>query len=313
MGEQTPYAAVYRQPDPVPDPSGLTRRFRLRTVLLPLLFLAIHWLAINMTAALYLVIYAFLQNGTINPMDFLADAEFMEQVLNEHYPVISTIYSAVLIPVYSLVLFWQKRRDSRSLWLGRVRGQQLFPALAVTVGVLGLTNLWFNLLLFLSEKNQLVDNLVQDYMETAGAVSPTVGYFWLILGISILKPVAEELLFRGIIQGELRKAMPEWIAIVIQALVFAAFHWQPIQISYVLLPGLLLGLLYAWTRSLWVPIAMHVAFNFLGSVLPALIGDDEVLAQIVGVSELVFILIGLLCLVYLFRIRPLQQAKGALH
>ena len=311
MDGQEPYTAASWQREPFPVLPGPTSRFRLRTVLIPLLFLGLHWLAINLTATLYIVIYAFVQSGVANPLDLLADIDKMNQVLNEQYPVISVIYSSLLMPFYILYLYLQKRRDSRAVWLNRMESRQLFPALAITVGLLGLINIWFNALTWFSESNQLVDKLLQDYIEVAGAFSPAVGYFWLILGISILTPIAEELLFRGIIQGELRKAMPEWAVVVIQGVLFAAFHWQPIQISYVLLPGLLLGLVYAWTRSLWVPIAMHIVFNFLGSVLPALVGEDEVLAQIVGVSELVFIVIGILCLIYLHRTRRTPQEPAA--
>jgi hypothetical protein len=311
MDGQEPYTAASWQGEPVPVLPGAANRFRFRTVLIPLLFLGLHWLAINLTATFYIVVYAFVQNSVVNPLDLLGDLEKMNQVLNEQYPIISVIYSSLLIPLYVLYLYLQKRQDSRSVWLNRVEGRQLLPALAITVGLLGLINIWFNVLTWLSESNQLVDRLLQDYIEVAGAFSPSVGYFWLILGISILTPIAEELLFRGIIQGELRKAMPEWVAVVIQGVIFAVFHWQPVQISYVLLPGLLLGLVYAWTRSLWVPIAMHILFNFLGSVLPALIGEDEVLAQIVGVSELVFIVIGILCLIYLQRLNRMRQEPAA--
>jgi hypothetical protein len=175
------------------------------------------------------------------------------------------------------------------------------------IGVLGVTNIWFNILLAWSEQNATIDRMIEEYMRTAGAFSPSTSFFWLILGISILAPIAEELLFRGIIQGELQRAMPEWAAIVIQGLIFALFHMQPVQVSYVILPGLLLGLAYAWTRSLWVPIAMHIAFNFLGSVLPALVGEDETLGQIVAISEMAFIVIGILCLVYLYKNRRNQS------
>ncbi len=283
------------------------RRFRWRTVLLPLAFLAIHWVAINMVASIYLVVYILLQSGTTNPLALLGDVEQLNRLLTEHYPLISVFYSGLLIPLYMLYLYLQKRQDPRSVWLERVSASQVFPSLAMAVGALGLINLWFNLLLFLTDYSPLLDRLMNDYMETANAFSPTQGYFWLILGISILTPAAEELLFRGILQGELHKALPDWAAVVIQAVVFAAFHWQPVQVSYVLLPGLLLGFAYAWTRSLWVPILMHMLFNFLGSVLPSLVGEDEVLGQIVGISEMAFILIGTLCLIYLYRNRKTER------
>ncbi len=118
--------------------------------------------------------------------------------------------------------------------------------------------------------------------------------------------------FRGIIQGELRRAMPEWLAVVIQALAFAIFHMQPIQSSYVFLPGLLLGAAYAWSRSLWVPIVMHIFFNLLGSLVPSLIQSDEMLVQIVGLTQMAFIPVAVAAAVYMFlssRKKKIQQQE----
>lgn len=298
-----------RLPGPVNAAKHLvrTRRFLPRTVLMPLVFLVLHWTASTMAATFYLVIYVFVR-GKVRPLEILGDQAQLEQILLAQYPIISVIYALILIPVYALYLFLRKQHDARTLWLGKPAIADVLPAIAVMIGVLGVTNVWFNMLMAWGAQNATIDTMIQDYLKTAGAFSPTTSYFWLILGISIMAPVSEELLFRGIIQGELRRAMPEWAAIVIQGLVFALFHMQPIQISYVILPGLLLGLAYAWTRSLWVPIIMHISFNFLGSVLPALIGEDETLGQIVGISEMAFILIGILCLIYLYQNRRGQQA-----
>ena len=286
----------------------LVRRFLPRTILMPLVFMILHWVASTMAATFYLVIFILVQGGPVNPLEILGDPSQLEKILIEQYPIIAVIYAAILIPVYSFYLFLRRQRDPRTLWLEKPVLTDILPSIAIMIGVLGVTNIWFNLLLAWGEQNTTIDQMIQEYMRTAGAFSPTTSFFWLILGISILAPIAEELLFRGIIQGELQRAMPEWAAIVIQGLVFALFHMQPIQVSYVILPGLLLGLAYAWTRTLWVPIIMHIAFNFLGSVLPALVGEDETLGQIVAISEMAFIAIGILCLIYLYKNRRNQPA-----
>jgi len=44
-------------------------------------------------------------------------------------------------------------------------------------------------------------------------------------------------------------------------------------------PLLALGAMYALTRSFWVPVLMHVVFNFLGSVVPALVLGHDNLSQ----------------------------------
>lgn len=288
----------------------MSLRFLPRTVLIPLVFLVLHWVASTMAATFYIVIFILVRGGPVNPLEILGDAGQLEKILIEQYPIIAVIYAAILIPVYALYLFLRKQRDTRTLWLEKPVLTDFLPSIAIMIGVLGVTNIWFNLLLAWGEQNATIDQMIQEYMRTAGAFSPTTSFFWLILGISILAPIAEELLFRGIIQGELQRAMPEWAAIIIQGLVFALFHMQPIQVSYVILPGLLLGLAYAWTRTLWVPIVMHIAFNFLGSVLPALVGEDEALGQIVAISEMAFIVIGILCLVYLHKNRRNQPVAA---
>lgn len=284
------------------------KRFSLRTILMPIIFLLLHYVASTMAAVFYLIIYILVSGGSVNPLEILGDQAQLEKILIEQYPIIAVIYAAILIPVYALYLFLRKQHDSRTLWLEKPALTEILPSIALMIGVLGVTNIWFNILLAWSEQNATINRMIEEYMRTAGAFGPTTSFFWLILGISILAPIAEELLFRGIIQGELQRAMPEWAAIVIQGLIFALFHMQPVQVSYVILPGLLLGLAYAWTRSLWVPIIMHIAFNFLGSVLPALVGEDETLGQIVAISEMAFIVIGILCLVYLYKNRRNQSA-----
>lgn len=286
------------------------RRFRPRTVLIPLLFLALHYIVINIAATLYVLVYAFIagssQSGGI--LAILQDPDLLNSIITEQYPIITVIYALALIPIYLIYLMLNRRRDGRSLLLERARMIDILPALAMMIGALGVTNIWFNLLTSLQDSVPFIDEQVQSYMETANAFSSSSGYLWLILGISIMAPICEELVFRGIIQGELRKAMPEWAAIIIQALIFALFHMQLLQISYVILPGLLLGLAYYWSRSILVPIFMHITFNFLGSALPAMIGEDEILNNILFYSEIAFILVGLLAAVFFWMNRRKKAA-----
>lgn len=287
------------------------RRFGARTILIPLLFMAVHWLAINISALIYMIAYLLLSGDALllDPGSLLGDSEFLNKILVEKFPIITVIYSSALIPVYLVFLHISRQRDKRSMLLESTRMDHLIPALAMMVGALGLTNLWFSLLQYLAGFNGTINRLLEDYIKQAEAFAPDAGYFWLILGITIMAPIAEELLFRGIIQGELRKAMPEWLAIVLQAIIFALFHMQPVQITYVLVPGLLLGIAYAWSRTLWVPVLMHILFNFLGSVLPALADGDEVLGAIIFYSEIAFIAVGILAGWYFFFNRRRAEAQ----
>jgi membrane protease YdiL (CAAX protease family) len=278
------------------------RRFQARTITIPLLFISIHFVMVNIVSIAYLMVLLLLKSitGTVDVMDILGNTDALNQLAQTHYPVITILYSLVLIPVYGAYLHYSHRRDARSLLLERVRILDILPGLAMAIGALGLTTLYFALLAKLAETSTFIAEQLDAYKKLSESFSPENGLIFLIIGISIMAPITEELLFRGVVQGEFRKAMPEPVAIVLQAVIFAFYHLQPVQISYALIPGLLLGMAYAWSRSIWVPILMHMLFNFLGSVLPILVGDDAMLNQIVATAQIAFIAAGLVAAIFFY-------------
>lgn len=92
------------------------------------------------------------------------------------------------------------------------------------------------------------------------------------LSIVVVGPLAEELVFRGIIQTRLLRAMPPWTAVVLQAALFGIIHGTPIQIVYALLLGLALGFLRSRTGSILPGFAAHAAFNAMNDPLGLLGG-----------------------------------------
>lgn len=95
------------------------------------------------------------------------------------------------------------------------------------------------------------------------------------LSIVVIGPLAEELVFRGIIQTRLLRAMPPWTAVVLQAVLFGIVHGTPIQIVYALLLGLVLGFLRSRTGSILPGFAAHAAFNAMNDPLGLLGGGAE--------------------------------------
>ena len=86
--------------------------------------------------------------------------------------------------------------------------------------------------------------------------------FYTILVIAVVPAIGEELLFRGYLQQKL----VNWLsnshtAILITAFLFSAihFHLQGIIPRFVL--GVLLGYLFYWSNSLWLPILAHFVNN----------------------------------------------------
>lgn len=87
--------------------------------------------------------------------------------------------------------------------------------------------------------------------------------------------LGEELLFRGLVQSDLTKALGWKWGIFLASLMFAVMHltWRSVpEVTFVFFAGVLLGCFYYKTRSLIGPIAMHAANNvILVAVLPYLV------------------------------------------
>ena len=86
--------------------------------------------------------------------------------------------------------------------------------------------------------------------------------------------IAEELLFRGLLQRDLMKALGWKWGLILAALIFAVMHltWRSIpELAFVFASGLLLGYLYYKTKSLVAPIVIHGIGNIiLVAVMPYL-------------------------------------------
>ena len=295
----------YSRADDYLSASFSGRKFGARTILIPILFILIHLVVVNITAAAFIladILSGSTGTGLLSDPSILMNTERLNEIIAKYTPQISFTYSLILLPIYFVYLRQSSRKNPDAVWLKRVSASEILPSLAIITGAMGITNLYFLALDWLSGRSALIEGLMNDYIELSGSLTAAdTNLIWLAIGIGIAAPVVEELLFRGIIQGELRRVMPEWAAIVVQAVLFSAFHMQIIQSSYVLLPGLLLGVAYAWSKSLWVPIAMHVLFNLLGSLVPGLVQANESLSGTVVMAEIIFIPIGIAAGIYFYR------------
>ncbi|MBR9923342.1 MAG: CPBP family intramembrane metalloprotease [Bacteroidetes bacterium] len=102
--------------------------------------------------------------------------------------------------------------------------------------------------------NELVQSLL--VMET-----PFELLFTLLI-MAAAPALGEEFIFRGLIQRllELKTNKPH-LAIFTAAVIFSAFHMQFEGFFPRLMLGLMLGYLFYWTRSIWVPVAVHFVYN----------------------------------------------------
>lgn len=84
----------------------------------------------------------------------------------------------------------------------------------------------------------------------------------------VLAPLAEEVIYRGVLYGGLRGVLGRGGALAVSSAVFAAIHPDLSVTAPILALGAVLAFVYERTGTLAAPIALHVAFNgwtFLGT------------------------------------------------
>ncbi len=159
--------------------------------------------------------------------------------------------------------------------------------LGYTLTVSGLTFMTLGVTLAICRYYGYETVQVHPFLELLSENPPLLTKILLFINPAVLAPIAEELIFRGMLQNSIRKFLlrlfnivspsssaktsldkpvPEyvtWAAIVISSFIFAVFHgnWQHWPALTVLSVGL--GYCYQRFGTLWLPIAIHAAFNLV--------------------------------------------------
>jgi uncharacterized protein len=114
---------------------------------------------------------------------------------------------------------------------------------------------------------------------------------FLTMGICLFAPACEEFFFRGLLQNGLAQHMTPSSAIVVTALIFSAFHLDPVGFIPRFELGVVFGLLAFQTKSLWTSIGAHFANNSFSMML-YFFSDDEPQQMLPWMIPLAFFVFG---------------------
>ncbi len=130
-----------------------------------------------------------------------------------------------------------------------------------------------------------------------------------IITISIIPAICEEVMFRGYIQRSFGFKFKPHIAALLTALFFALYHFNPYGIIPLAIIGFYLGFAAYKSQSLVIPIVLHFLNNFFAVILYFIIGDDELFKSNVSDAEsldaniLYFILLLIMFIALIFFIK----------
>ncbi|HEX7113267.1 MAG TPA: CPBP family intramembrane glutamic endopeptidase [Mizugakiibacter sp.] len=164
--------------------------------------------------------------------------------------VAALLLAAVMLALYARMVRWFERRPVREL-----------AADGATARVMG--GVAIGAALFVLVYLVLVALGVARWHGVEASVQ-----VWLALGAALAAAVGEELVFRGVVFRLLEDSFGTTVALIASAGLFGLVHagnpgatWIS-TVAIMLEAGALLGLAYAWSRSLWLPIGLHFGWNF---------------------------------------------------
>lgn len=137
-------------------------------------------------------------------------------------------------------------------------------------------------------------DFMSDLMEETTAATAPYEIVLNFIVISIVPAFCEEFLFRGAILTNLRP-FGRTNAVIISAVLFAMMHQNVGQLLYTFAAGIVLGLVYEYTGSIWNCTILHLFNNFIAVVQSVILekyGDTAHAAALLTLIEVVIYLVG---------------------
>ena len=211
------------------------------------------------------------------------DIESIMSVEREHSLLIAGIVAGISIPIFSLIY----RQD----WIWRVKGilgseQGEEPNASIgaylgTVLLMITASQALNILINVFKLNVIFPHYADNVNNTIISDPPLAV---VILVVGILVPVAEELVFRGLVFKRTQDYMGTFIAIFLSGLLFGIYHENMVQFIYATILGWLLAFIFSQTRNIVIPIVGHIVANLWSIVgqrlLPWIMPSDKTMAYV---------------------------------
>jgi uncharacterized protein len=131
-------------------------------------------------------------------------------------------------------------------------------------------------LVFLSLLSYLFPSLVTIFTQSSkvgdlAASASLADKVWLFLVLVVFAPLTEEFLFRGIILNRWSQKWGMAKSLLATSLFFGFLHANPVGLSMF---GLVMGLLYLRTQTLWIPVICHTLNNLVVFLVTATSNSD---------------------------------------
>jgi len=143
-----------------------------------------------------------------------------------------------------------------------------------------------------------------DYINFLLAIKPKgfLSFLAVALGVVIVAPFTEELLFRGFIQRIFMRNMRGALAVALGALLFGICHFDMPVLVPVTTLGILYGYLFLRTGNLFYPFLGHALFNLISLIRLHLASEGAIESSAVAYPDISWTAVSLVALLYGIRL-----------
>ncbi len=225
----------------------------------------------------------------------IRDSEELTAMATQQVLLITGLGGLVSIPVLRLFLKQDEaRRKSGHYELHKAPEKRVTPQI-----ILGTTLMSMGLCQVLNDLITLsgLEKLFPYYSQMETQIYQGQNIIVMLVVVAVIAPIAEELVFRGLVMMRIRDYIGPVAGILLSALCFGIYHGNAVQFVYAGLLGIFLGLAMEKSQNVWVPTVGHIVANFwsvLGmSVVSALAGNSQTTKIVVDIVMAIIFLSGL--------------------
>lgn len=182
------------------------------------------------------------------------------------------ILSLMAIILTSIIFYFKyyKNQENRRIINIMIKKPYISDIIGMFITGISVTFLFYILTMLLS-KQGMIQNQGTNLIEMS-VFRITIS----ILTVGILVPIFEEVLFRGIVYGAFNHIFNSWLAIIMQAIIFALIHRNSMQCIYTFFLAIVLGFFYNWNKNIIYCFAIHIIFNVFGTyILPYVVWSNN--------------------------------------
>ena len=222
-----------------------------------ILFLLIFVSAVLHTFFGSLIVYLFAENG----LQIIQNQQ-LENQTSVNYLKLMQFFSAVGLFVTPTFLYaYLTNFDFKFFAISRQNSMLVIAIMLLITPFIGLLLEW-NMMIPFPDWLLIFDSKSEVIVEAFLKMNNYWDLLFTLLVLAVVPSIGEELLFRGYLQQKFGKRFGNMhTSILITAFLFSTihFHFQGIIPRFVL--GVLLGYLFYWSQSLWLPILAHFINN----------------------------------------------------